>query len=67
MYFKSREEEVAFLKQLWQNRPTVCPRCGEGTLTHLHKKAKKSNTEWKCPNCGEVYRTIRLLKELPNE
>ena len=23
--------------------------------------------EWKCPACGEIFRTIRMLKELPLE
>lgn len=67
MYFNSREDEVTFLKKLWQEQPVLCPNCNIGTLEHLHKKAKKSNTDWKCPQCGEIYRTIRLLKELPND
>lgn len=65
MYHKTREEEVAFLKRLWLKQPTVCPKCGAGSLEFLHKKAKKSDCDWKCPACGEIYRTIRLLKELP--
>lgn len=65
MYMKTREEEVAFLKRLWQEEPTLCPKCGENTLVHLHKKAKKSNCDWKCPGCGEIYRTIGMLMELP--
>ena len=65
MYMKTRDEEVAFLKKLWQEEPVTCPKCGIGTLVHLHKKAKKSNCDWKCPNCGEIYRTIGMLKELP--
>ena len=67
MYFKTRDEEVAFLKRLWTNVPTTCPKCGQATLTYLHKKAKKSNTEYKCPACGEIYRTIGMLKSLPKE
>ena len=53
MYHNSREEEVAFLKRLWAQVPTPCPKCGFENLEHLHKKAKKSNNEWKCPHCGE--------------
>lgn len=66
MYLPTREEEVAFLKQLWRAEPTVCPRCGAATLEYLHKKAKKSNCDWKCPACGEIYRTIGMLKSLPD-
>ena len=41
MYFKTRDEEVAFLKKLWLKEPV------------------------QCPACGEIYRTIGMLKELP--
>ena len=67
MYHKTREEEVRFLKRLWSEEPTACPKCGGAELTHLHKKAKKSNNDWKCPACGEIYRTIGMLMELPEE
>ena len=62
----SREEAVSFLKSLWSEKPQPCPLCG-GKLDFLHKKAKKSNCDWKCPACGEIYRTIHMLKQLPNE
>ncbi|MBR6735395.1 MAG: hypothetical protein IKL92_00815 [Oscillospiraceae bacterium] len=65
MYMTTREDEVAFLKKLWTDEPVKCPKCQKATLTHLHRKAKKSNCEWKCPSCGEIYRTVRMLKELP--
>lgn len=67
MYFDSREEEVLFLKRLWAGVPTPCPKCGHKHLEHLHKKAKKSDTEWKCSHCGEIFRTINMLQELPEE
>ena len=67
MYRTNREEEVQLLKDLWCKTPVTCPKCGEATLEHLHKKAKKSDCEWKCPACGEIFRTIRMLKELPLE
>lgn len=67
MYMNNREEEVQLLKDLWCKKPVICPKCGEATLEHLHKKAKKSDCEWKCPACGEIFRTIRMLKELPLE
>ena len=63
LYFPTREENLTFLKRLWTAQETPCPRCGS-VLTPLHRKAKKSNTEWKCPACGEIYRTIHMLDEL---
>ena len=45
----------------------TCPKCGNTQLEFLHKKAKKSDFDWRCPACGEIYRTIRMLKELPIE
>jgi len=67
VYFSSRDEEVVFLKKLWLEEAVTCPKCTSATLTHLHKKAKKSNCDWKCPNCGEIFRTIGMLKELPED
>lgn len=64
MYTNSIEEEKKLLKRLWTEQPVQCPRCGKAQLEFLHKKAKKSNCDWKCPACGEVYRTIRMLQEL---
>ena len=62
----SRDETVKFLKSLWLETPQPCPLCN-GKLDFLHKKAKKSDCEWKCPACGEIYRTIRMLKDLPED
>lgn len=67
MYTADRDTEVALLKSLWRGESVICPKCGQDTLTHLHKKAKKSDCDWKCPACGEIYRTINMLKELPVE
>ena len=67
MYMNNREEEVQLLKDLCCKRPLTSPKCGEAILEHLHKKAKKSDCEWNCPACGESFRTIRMLKELPLE
>ena len=67
MYTESRETEVQLLKKLWTKNPVTCPKCGGAELTHLHKKAKKSNCDWVCPACGEIYRTIGMLKALPDE
>ena len=66
MYFNSRDEEVAFLKKLWLKEPVTCPKCSGATLEYLHKKAKKSDCDWKCSSCGEIYRTIGMLKGLPD-
>ena len=67
MYTDSRAEEVKLLKRLWAAEPTVCPKCGQAELKHLHKKAKKSDNKWKCPVCGEIYRTISMLLDLPDK
>ena len=53
MYYPTRAEELAFLKRLRWEQPTVCPKFGASELVHLHKKAKKSNNDWKCPICGK--------------
>ncbi len=60
---KDREEVIIFLKKLWSEQPAQCPKCGS-TLEILHKKAKKSNCDWKCPQCNEIYRTINILDRL---
>ncbi len=67
MYTNSRDEEVRFLKRLWSAQPTICPKCKSAELEYLHKKAKKSNCDWKYPACGEIYRTINMFKELPED
>lgn len=66
MYFKTRDAEAAFLKRLWRGEETLCPKCGGAALVLLHKKAKKSDCDRKCPECGEIYRTVRMLKEQPD-
>ena len=63
LQMRERAEAVRFLKQLWSETPTPCPKCG-AMLTHLHPKAKKSNCDWKCPKCGSIYKTIRILDAL---
>lgn len=67
MYYATRDEELAFLKRLWKALPTPCPKCGQAELVLLHKKAKKSNNDWKCPSCGEIIRTINLFCDLPEK
>lgn len=59
----NRNEVLIFLKKLWGEELTPCPKCG-GTLEHLHKKAKKSNNDWKCPECNSIYKTINILYSL---
>ncbi len=61
--FTSREEALIFLKNLWSEAPMPCPLCG-GELDYLHKKAKKSNCDWKCLDCGHIYKTINILDTL---
>lgn len=67
MYKESRDEEIKFMKALWNEVPTVCPVCGKAELVKLHKKVKKSNNDWKCPQCGEIFRTINMLMNLPEK
>lgn len=67
MYSNSRDEEVKLLKRMWTSQPVTCPKCGNAELELLHKKKKKSNCDWKCPTCGEIFRTIRMLMELPDK
>ena len=59
----SRDEVVHFLKSLWNEEPKDCPLCG-GKIDFLHKKAKKSNCDWICTDCGQRYDTIKILKTL---
>ena len=53
MYHQTEDEELAFLKTLWSGKPAACPKCG-AEMVSLHKKAMKSNDDWKCPACGEI-------------
>ena len=59
----SRDEAVNFLKSLWIEEPKLCPMCG-GKLDFLHKKAKKSNSDWVCTVCGERFDAIKILNQL---
>lgn len=63
---ETRDEAVLFLKSLWAELPQPCPLCG-GELDFMHKKAKKSNSNWICTKCGKVYKSINILKELPDK
>jgi len=67
MYTENRDNEVNLLKSLWCEKAVICPACNKGKLQHLHKKAKKSNCDWKCTSCGEIFRTIKMFKDLPEE
>ena len=59
----SRDDAVRFLKSLWLEAPLPCPLCGE-KLDFLHKKAKKSNSNWICTGCGERFDAVKILKQL---
>ncbi len=59
----SRNDVLAFLKKLWNGNGAPCPVCGN-SLELLHKKAKKSDCDWKCRQCGKVIRTLDILDEL---
>lgn len=54
---------MTFLKRLWHREPTDCPVCGT-PLEMLHRKAKQSDCDWQCRQCGIVFRTMHLLDEL---
>ena len=58
-----RDDVVRFLKSLWSEEPQDCPLCG-GKLDFFHKKAKKSNSDWICTNCGFRFDAIKILNEL---
>ena len=62
----SRDEVVKFLKSLWCETPQPCPLC-VGRLDFLHKKAKKSNSDWICTVCGERFDAIKILKQINEE
>ncbi|WP_303836302.1 hypothetical protein [Ruminococcus flavefaciens] len=59
----SRNDVLAFLKKLWHGEGAPCPICGS-ELELLHKKAKKSDCDWQCSQCGKVIRTLDLLNEI---
>lgn len=62
----SAKPDRTFLKRLWRGEPTPCPKCNAAALVPLHKR-RRDNMDWQCPNCGEIYRTIRILTELLDE
>ena len=51
---------------IWSEKPQPCPLCG-GKLDFLHKKAKKSNSDWICTVCNQRYDAIKILKQLNDE
>lgn len=66
-----REAEImeidrALLKKLWNGDMVLCPKCNKDYLVSLHKK-KKDNNDFKCTNCGEIYRTIGIFNNLLKE
>ena len=61
--FNTRNESMVFLKKLWRQEKENYPICGSN-LELLHKKAKKSNCDWKCENCNKTYKTMHLLDEI---
>jgi len=64
--FDNRKDAVAFLKRLWRCEETPCPFCG-ATLTLLHKKAKKDDSDWQCKPCDKTFKAFYLLEEINNE
>ena len=58
------ELDRKFLKDLWDLKKVLCPKCGKDYLVPLHKNSKD---DFKCPSCKEVYRTINILNKLLKE
>ena len=67
MHTESQETEAALLNAPRRGESVLFPNWKADMLTHLRQKAKKSDCDWKCPSRGTIYRTIRMLKELPYE
>ena len=44
MYFKTRGEEVTFLKKLWLKEPVTCPKCGGATLDYTCTRRQRKAT-----------------------
>jgi len=61
VYSKNREDEVILIKNLLSGKEVICPRCGKTKLEHFHKKAKKSNTDYICNECGERYQVMKMI------
>jgi len=59
----SRNDVLAFLKKLWNGNSAPCPVCGNA-LELLHNKAKKSDCDWQCRQCGKIIKTLDILNEL---
>lgn len=57
-------KKADLIKRLIIGEETICPNCNKAVLQHFHKKAKKSNTDYLCPNCGTRFQVIRMMKEL---
>lgn len=57
------ELDRKMLKNLWNKEKVLCPKCNKEYLITLHKN-KKDNNDFKCPNCNEIYRTIKILNDL---
>ena len=64
MYTQSREEEVRLIKRLICGEQVICPKCGQASLEHFHKKAKRSNTDRVCPACRERYQVVDMLDDI---
>lgn len=46
--------------RLIRMQKTFCSKCGKGVLVSRYTY-KKSNTEYKCPVCGEIYHPCKLI------
>ena len=50
----------ALAVELLRQKEVVCPACGRAVLTPRYSY-KAQNVEYKCIECGEVYRPYKLI------
>ena len=46
--------------KLIRSEKTVCPKCGDAELVSRYRY-KGKNTEYKCPNCKEIYHPCKMI------
>jgi predicted RNA-binding Zn-ribbon protein involved in translation (DUF1610 family) len=46
--------------RLIKSQEVLCPKCNKSKLVSRYSY-KNTNTEYKCPSCGELYHPCKLL------